>query len=136
VLEADSGLSDLHWRGRGDAARTALVEGQIALRDRRAWLGGPVMVAVIWVRDGPDRVRRLSEFRDRVAGLPDDRAEWLLVLTNLDTAGTRMALQADATARDRRTVVLGSAEISASLDRDPRLRVAMPSVLGLRISPA
>ena len=132
VLEADAELSDLHWRGRGDIARTAVVEGQIGLRDQRAWLGGPVTLAVLWIRDGPVRESRLSEFRDRVVGLPHDRAEWLLVLTNLDTAGARRALHADATARDRRVVLLGAAEISASLDRDPRLRVAMPSVLGLR----
>ena len=107
VLEADAGLSDLHWHGRGDIARIALVDGPLALRDRRTSLGGPVTVAVIWVRDGPVLEPRLYEFRDRVVGLADDRAEWLLVLTNLDTADAReAALRADAIARDRRVIVL------------------------------
>jgi len=129
VLEVDGGLSDLHWRGRGDIARIAPVDGPVALRDRPHRLGGPVTVAGLWVRDGK---QRLSEFTDRVAGLPADGAGWLLVMTNLDAADAREALRANAITRDRRVVVLGAVELSASLDRDPRLRAAMPSVLGLR----
>ena len=34
VLEADAGLSDLHWHGRGDIARVAIVDGRVALRER------------------------------------------------------------------------------------------------------
>ena len=132
VLEADAGLRGLQWRGRGDTARIARVDGPLTLRDRGHRLGGPVTVAGIWIRSGPAPEGRMSGFRDRVVSVPADRTEWLLVMTNLDTADARAALRADPRARDLRVVILGAAEISASLDRDPQLRAAMPSVLGLR----
>jgi hypothetical protein len=129
VLEADVGLGGLQWRGRGDIARIGRVDGPLVLRDRGHRLGGPVTVAAVWVRGGE---RRLSEFAERVVSVPAERAEWLLVMTNLDTADARDVLRADALGQDLRVVILGAAEISASLDRDPQLRAAMPSVLGLR----
>jgi hypothetical protein len=129
VLEADAGLGGLQWRGRGDIARIARVDGPLVLRDRGHRLGGPVTVAAVWIRG---MERRLSEFAERVVSLPAERAECLLVMTNLDTADARDALRADALGQDLRVVILGAAEISGSLDRDPRLRAAMPSVLGLR----
>ncbi|HUA70285.1 MAG TPA: hypothetical protein VMA96_04370 [Solirubrobacteraceae bacterium] len=132
VLEADAGLSGLEWSGRGDGARVARVDGPLTLRDRGHRLGGPVTVAGVWVRGAPVVDLRLSDFTDRVVGLPAHRTEWLLVLTNLDSADARAALHADPRARDLCVMVLGAAELSVSLDRDPRLRVAMPSVLGLR----
>ncbi len=132
VLEADAGLSDLHWHGRGDIARVAMVDGRLALRERGIRLAGPVAVAVIWVRASSQAELRLEEFRDRVVGSLGHQAERMLVLTNLEAAGAQGALRADPVAHDWRAVVLGAGEISASLDRDPRLRAAMPSVLGLR----
>ena len=42
------------------------------------------------------------------------------------------ALRTHAGSRGRRAVVLGAGEISDALDRDAGLRLAMPSVLGLR----
>ena len=129
VLEADAGLGGLQWRGRGDIARIARVDGPVVLRDRGHRLGGPVTVAAVWIRGGE---RGLSEFAERVVSVPAERAEWLLVMTNLDTVDARDALRADALGQDLRVVILGAAEISASLDRDPQLRAAMPSVLGLR----
>ena len=136
VLEADAGLSDLRWSGRGDTGRVAVVDGRVTLRGRRAGLAGPVTVVAVWVRDTPVAGRRWSELADRVAGLwadvglpPDGRA---LVLTNLDRDEAAAALGLDAAADKMRVVVLGAAEISASLDREPWMRATMPSVLGLR----
>ncbi len=129
VLEADAGLSGLQWSGRGDIARIARADGGLALRDRGHRLGGTVTVAGLWIRGGE---RRLSEFVDRVVSVPAERAEWLLVMTNLDTADAREALRTDPLGQGLRVVILGATEISASLDRDPQLRAAMPSVLGLR----
>ena len=45
VLEADAGLGGLQWRGRGDIARIARVDGPLVLRDGGHRLGGPVTVA-------------------------------------------------------------------------------------------
>ena len=88
-------------------------------------------VAVVWVRDGPVLEPRLYEFSDRVVALPDDRAEGLVVLTNLDTGDARGALRADAIARDRRGSiasgdVLGHppARPTEALDQTPDLASA------------
>ena len=98
VLEVDTGLRGLQWSGRSDIARTARVDGSITLQDRGHRLGGPVTVAGIWVRDAPAPDLRRSEFGDRVAAVRADRAEWLLVMTNLDAAEARVALRADVRA--------------------------------------
>ena len=128
-------MDGLRWRGRGDSARVAVVDGTVALRDRGIQLDGPVTVAVVWVRGGPLE-GRFAELSDRVVLLsadnglgPEDR---LLVLTNLDGADSLEALREHAGSRGRHAVVLGAGEISAALDRDAGLRLAMPSVLGLR----
>jgi len=60
---------------------------------------------------------------------PDAR---LLLLTNLTATRARRAMRNQVGAMLGKSVVLGAREIGASLDRHPRLRAAMPSVLGLR----
>ena len=136
VLESETGLTDLRWRGRPNAGPVAQVDHDVALRDRGRRLRGPVAVAAIWVRDAPTLERRLEQFKDHVvaaradAGVRD--ADALLVLTNLNGDAARAALSWDTATREQRGVVLGAEEISTSLDRDPSLRAAMPSVLGLR----
>lgn len=132
VLEAEAGLSDLRWRGHSDIGRVALVDEQVALRDPRMRVHGPATVAVIWVRDESDLEARLSEFLVRVASVPGELEERLLVLTNLDREQALEALGQQSIVRRKRVVVLGALEIGASLDRNPWLRAAMPSVLGLR----
>jgi hypothetical protein len=66
--------------------------------------------------------------------VPSELGFWferVLVLTNIDgeEAERELALRFPDV---RRFVLLGSREISATLDRHPDLRAAMPSVLGLR----
>jgi hypothetical protein len=135
LLEAEAGMSGLRWRGRGDSARVAVVDGTVALRDRGIKLDGPVTVAVVWVRGGPLE-GRFAELSDRVVLLSADNGlgpgDRLLVLTNLDGADSLEALREHAGSRGQRAVVLGAGEISDALDRDAGLRLAMPSVLGLR----
>ena len=135
LLEAEAGLRGLRWRGRGDSARVAVVDGTVALRDRGIRLGGPVTVAVVWVRGGPLE-GRFAELSDRVVLLSADNGlgpgDRLLVLTNLDGADSLEALREHAGSRGQHAVVLGAGEISDDLDRDAGLRLAMPSVLGLR----
>lgn len=136
VLESETGLTDLRWRGRPDAGQVALVDHDVALRDGGRRLPGPVAVAVIWVRDASMLERRLEQFKDRVVVARGDAgvrpADALLVLTNLNGDAARAALSWDPGTREQRSVVLGAEEISTSLDRHPSLRAAMPSVLGLR----
>ncbi len=132
VLEAEAGLSDLRWRGQADTGRVALVDEQVVWPDRGIRFQGPVSVAVIWIRDERMFESRLSEFTDRVALLEVEVEARLVVLTNLDGAAALEALRQDGRALFEQVVVLGAREIGASLDRDPGLRAAMPSVLGLR----
>ena len=134
LLEAEAGLCGLRWRGRGDSARVAVVDGTVAVRHRGIKLDGPVTVAVVWVRGGPLE-GRFAELSDRVVLLSADNGlgpgDRLLVLTNLDGADSLEALREHAGSRGQRAVVLGAGEISDALDRDAGLRLAMPSVLGL-----
>ena len=136
VLESETGLRDLRWRGRPGAGQVALVDHDIALRDGGRRLRGPVTVAAIWVRDAPMLEQRLEQFKDHVVVARADAgvrpADALLVLTNLNGDAARAALSRDPGTREQRSTVLGAEEISTSLDRDPSLRAAMPSVLGLR----
>ena len=138
VLEADAGLSGLGWLGRADEGRVALVEGT----GPRCPFEGPFAVAVVWVRGGLSLVDRLTKLADTVlsaiAGL-GSAGERTLVLTNLDASDkTRWApkLRTRALASARQgaegLVMWGARELGDSLDRNPELRAAMPSVLGLR----
>ncbi len=136
VMESETGLSDLQWRGRADTGRVALVDHEVAFRDGAHRLPGPVVVAAVWIRDKSAFERRVEVFRDRVVAAlasADARpSDALLVLTNLDGDAARASLTWDPVTREKRSVVLGAGEISTSLDRHPSLRAAMPSVLGLR----
>ena len=67
VVESETGLSDLQWRGRADTGRVVLVDHDIVFRDGAHRVPGPVAVAAIWVRDKAAVERRLQVFRDRVA---------------------------------------------------------------------
>ena len=112
LLEAEAGLRGLRWRGRGDSARVAVVDGTVALRDRGIRLDGPVTVAVVWVRGGPLE-GRFAELSDRVVLLSADNGlgpgDRLLVLTNLDGADSLEALREHAGSRGQHAVVLGRA---------------------------
>jgi conflict system STAND superfamily ATPase len=56
----------------------------------------------------------------------------LLMLTNLDAGDAILQLRDEPFLQGRRLVLIGAGGIAASLDRHPELRVALPSVLGLR----
>ncbi len=136
VLDAEAGMGTLNWRGQSDTWRVATVEEPLVLRSRRVRLHAPVTVVAFWVPDDAPAGARLSELVGRVATLLDDAepvvADEVLVLTNLPTVDAGAALRAEAFGRRRRLVVIGADGIGASLDREPDLRLAMPSVLGLR----
>ena len=135
VLEADAGLVDLAWLGRADKGRVCLVEARVAIPGI-APLAGPVSVVVAWSPANWPRAARVSDLVRRVAAVSSDLGSWcadrVLVLTNLDGPEAEQALGHDPFAERRAMVVLGSAELGASLDRHAGLRRAMPSVLGLR----
>ena len=130
VLEIDAGLTDLSWRGHSDGGRVARVEDDVVLRDRGIRLKGPVTIVAVWV--STDRERRFSTFTDRVTRVPARPEDQLLALTNLDGPEALDAIRRDKFTEHAQVVVMGAEELGSSLDRDPRMRLAMPSVLGLR----
>ncbi len=132
VLRADAGLSDLHWRGRSDRGRVALIDQEFLLRPAADRFRGPATVAVVWVREDPRPSRRIAALTNTLLDLPTEFEDQLVLLTNLDRAGAVSALHGAGLTGRRRTHVLGAQEIAASLDREPELRAALPSVLGLR----
>ena len=132
VLEADAGLSDVRWRGRSETGRVARVEDDIVLPECGIRLTGPATVAVAWVREEADADHRLSRFIDRLARAPAELEDRMLVLTNLDGGDALAAIRGQKFAEHKRVAVLGAGDLGSILDRDPRMRLAMPSVLGLR----
>ncbi|MBV8218480.1 MAG: hypothetical protein JO325_08440, partial [Solirubrobacterales bacterium] len=134
VLEHEAGLADLTWKGHGDWGRVALVDGDVALTHPRLRMRGPVAVAVVWVREYITQQHRLSILSSGMLAVPSELGFWferVLVCTNIDgkEAERRLAQRFHDV---ERFVVLGSRELSASIDRHPELRATMPPVLGLR----
>jgi hypothetical protein len=132
VLEAETGLSELAWRGSADTRRVADVGVDVALVGCGRRLVGPVTVAVVWVRDDFDATVRLFEFAACLTEILLERDGRLLVLTNLDETQARRALPSAIRTDPNQALILGAECIGASLDRHPSIRAAMPSVLGLR----
>jgi hypothetical protein len=134
ALEREARLANLTWKGHGDSGRVALVDRDVVLSHPHVRMRGPVAVAVVWVRENVTPEHRLSILSSGMLAVPSELGFWferVLVLTNLDgrEAKRRLELRFRGV---KRFVVLGSRELSASLDRHPDLRAAMPSVLGLR----
>jgi hypothetical protein len=133
VLEAESGAPDVHWTGRSDAVRTAVVDEPLELSNLNLSFKGPVTVLAFWIPAWESMSDRLVELRRRFISLLDEPlGDELLVFTNLPDADLDVGLFDSVRETGRSVTVLDAAEISASLDRHPSLRAALPSVLGLR----
>jgi conflict system STAND superfamily ATPase len=135
-LEAEAGVADLVWIGHADRACAASLDRPLVLPAHCIRWPGPATLAVLWVRREGSAWARHQAFAQRLAMLvaarelaaPDD----VLVLTNLDAGKAQQALTRFHPRPAPTVVVLGAGELSDSLDRRPRLRAALPSVLGLR----
>jgi uncharacterized protein (DUF1778 family) len=117
VLEAEAGLRELDWHDRAYRARTAWVDGPIALAGSGAALPGPALVAVVWSRGDASQLAPLAEHGTHP----------LLVVTELDGEEALRAL-----GPRRGLLVLGASELGEIVDRHASVRAAMPSLLGLR----
>ncbi|MGN6167795.1 MAG: hypothetical protein ACTHQQ_06440 [Solirubrobacteraceae bacterium] len=160
LLETEAELGELSWHGHSDAQRWARVEDDVMLGDPKVRLRGPVMLAVVWVRDPRQGAQHLSEFAKRLEPVLDEGnvrpQDSVLVLTSLDRNDALEAIRRQAfssiptpmgtsaaalelpamggrvLAASRHLTVVGARELAEILDRDPGLRARMPSVLGLR----
>ncbi len=136
VRPVDAGQT-LAWVGRADRGRMALVAPRQQITIGALGLSGPAAVVVLWSRDsdGPSgsaswiitRLVRLME----LAPQPSVR---VVVVSNLDEAEVRQALASpDWTGATVR--VIGARALGKLLDADPAIRLALPSVLGVRDLP-
>ena len=136
VLEAETAVGGLSWRGRSDRVRVATVGQSLVLSDPKVVLHGPVTVAVLWVREPGSGHAWLPQLVERAAPLLGDAdgvaAGGLLVLTNLTTERADLMLRGEVFIDRRRLAVIGGDLIGASVDRHAAVRAALPSVLGLR----
>ena len=128
--------SGLVWTGHADGVRAARLTEAAALGGGEH-VAAPALVAVVWVPRQPGGpAERLIDLARRVGVLLAERAEdprgRLVVLTNLDGERARHTLVALGVAGPRRLRVLGADELGRAIDGDPRVRAALPSVLGLR----
>jgi hypothetical protein len=135
VLEADAGLGELSWRGRAYRDRVALVDESVVLSGSGLRVKAPFVVAVAWVRDRLSLPLRQAELASQVARSASDLGlgsnDRVLVATNLGRRAAEDALTGSLYPL-RHFAVLGGDELSESIDRHPALRLAMPSLLGLR----
>ena len=135
VLEADAGLSGLSWRGRAYRDRVALVEESVVLSGSGLRVKAPFVVAVAWVRERLSLARGQAELASQVARSAHDlglgSGDRVVVVTNLDRRAAEDVLIGSLFPLAH-FAVLGADELSESIDRHPALRLAMPSLLGLR----
>ena len=135
VLEADAGLSGLSWRGSAYRDRAALVEGSVVLSGSGLRVDAPFVVAVAWVRERLSLRRGQAELASQVGRAAHDlglgSSDRVVVVTNLDRRAAEDALIGSLFPLAH-FAVLGADELSESIDRHPALRLAMPSLLGLR----
>src|SRR5579871_5373166 len=127
------GLGGLEWTGRADEIRVALAD-HVPTSLAGARLAGPTVVGVVWLRPGTT-LSAVQLAHARAEGVfardlfPDARSA--LLLTNaraenlLGGAPAYRSFLEDIAA-------LGPAELSMLVDSHPRVRRAVPSLLGVR----
>jgi hypothetical protein len=134
VLAEEAGVREVTWLGRADRGRVAMVDTDVVLERAGLRLRGPLAVAVVWVRPSLARPERLTHLFAGCWSVRSELGVWfdrVLVLTNLDDRDAEEAL-ARHFVEVEQFAVIGAVELGESLDRNPSLRAAMPSVLGLR----
>jgi hypothetical protein len=124
-------LGELTWLGAAGGDRTAIVEAPVALPGSSRPLPAPVNVQIVWAPPASNTWDRARAFVDRL-GEQLWPGRGVLVLTNLPRTTARDALKLADHVRGRNVGVLGCAELGRLVDERAALRIAMPSVLGLR----
>ena len=122
------------WSGRTGHGRAMVLDGPVTLPGRARSLSGPVSLVVAWVPPLDGAWNRATALVERVTEAADaiELSPNILVLTNLARADARDALRLAGFARDWRVSVLGREDVGRLLDDHATLRLAMPSVLGMR----
>ncbi len=131
LLALDAGVEPGEWNGEADRCRFAVVAGPLGAPLLRSGmeLTGPVLVQCAWLRSGRTRVRTAVEnlARGHPAALGDAGSYLLICNGDLDD-GVPDAWDAGRL----RVAVVDAAALGRRIDALPALRLAMPSLLGLR----
>lgn len=130
LLEREARIPQADWMGSADRCRHVLSEAALGPPLLEFELPAPVLIQCAWIRpDAGDSVNRVVE---RIAEQqPKDvaAARSFLLICN----GDLLSPLREAVGDDRVKVgVLGRDELGARIDARPDMRLAMPSLLGLR----
>jgi hypothetical protein len=130
VLELDAGIPAAAWRGDADRWRFTRRDGGLGPPLLRYRLPGPVLIQIAWVPPGLGT--RVSAAVTRLAVKQPEQLQDVrsyLLLCNGDLAHP---LQEPAGEDTLRVGAMGTRELGIRIDALAELRLAMPSVLGLR----
>ena len=130
LLEREAGIPQGDWVGSADRRRYALSETALGPPLLKFELPAPVLVQCAWIRpESPGSVRRV------VSRLVEEQPEQVAAAASflLICNGDLLAPLREAAGDQRIKVgVLGRGELGEQIDARPDLRLAMPSLLGLR----
>ena len=130
LLEREAGIPQGDWVGSADRCRHVLSEAPIGPPLLEFELPAPVLIQCAWIRpDSRDSVKRAVK---RIADQQSEQvaaARSFLLICN----GDLLAPLREAAGDEHVKVgVLGRGELGGQIDARPDLRLAMPSLLGLR----
>ncbi|MGH2872980.1 MAG: hypothetical protein ACRDL5_11035 [Solirubrobacteraceae bacterium] len=129
LLELDAGLSPDAWGGAADRVRTARSEGPLGPPLLGVELPGPVLVHCAWSRASMDPAVMQTQ------RLAIERPEELVELGSyllLSDGELEQPMREPARAGAIRVWIMGARELSGRIDAQPRLRLEIPTLLGLR----
>ncbi|HTU97192.1 MAG TPA: hypothetical protein VMF14_15200 [Solirubrobacteraceae bacterium] len=129
VLELEAGVAPAEWEGDADECRFVAADDGVGPPLLQAPMSGPVLVQCAWLRPGATAPLTMA-----LEALTARHAERLRGLRSyvLMANGEQVAAGSSRAAGDLRVEVVDSPTLSARIDARPELRLAMPSLLGVR----
>ncbi|MGP0053409.1 MAG: hypothetical protein ACLPZR_31845 [Solirubrobacteraceae bacterium] len=131
LLELDGGIPAAAWTGAADRWRTARSETPVGPPLLARELPGPVLVQCAWLRPGlvRSRLQELGQLaHEQRHEFEKARSYVLMCNASVDLSD----LAEPAATRGVQLAALGAGELGARIDARADLRLAMPSLLGLR----
>ena len=129
VLELDAGVSPTAWTGDADQCRFAVAEDGIGAHLLQEPMGGRVLVQCAWLRPGA-----MAPVVMALETLAIEHPEELRDLRSYVLMANGDAIRERAEVSGLTVDVIDTPALSARIDAHPELRLAMPSLLGVRES--
>jgi hypothetical protein len=131
VLELDADVPQGAWEGDADDCRFVRVESGLGPSLLGSKLPGPTLVQCMWIRPGT-RAPGVGAVDCLTVQQPDELRELrsYVLMANGDVAAPRLG--PNVVSEHLRVEVVGTVELGTRIDACPELRLAMPSLLGLR----